>query len=71
MLKIKSLKPEDRGIYSCMATSPLGNSSVAYKVDVITETPRVDEWRFCPIDQYCLNNGSCQFYPSLGEMVCL
>ena len=25
----------------------------------------------CPIDAYCLNGGTCQFFPSIGELSCL
>ena len=24
----------------------------------------------CPIDNYCLNSGSCAYYKSIGELVC-
>ena len=71
ILKLKHLKPENRGTYTCLATSALGKSSLDFKVEVIEENPEVDDWKLCPIDNYCLNNGSCRMYPSLGEMVCM
>ena len=71
VLILKNLQESNRGIYTCFAHNVLGNSSIDFFVDIENEKS-LEKWDFCPVFQdFCLNQGLCRFYPSIGEMLCL
>ena len=68
---LKNLQESNRGIYTCFAHNVLGNSSIDFFID-IEEEKSLENWDLCPAFQdFCLNQGLCRFYPSIGEMLCL
>lgn len=69
-LMVSSVGAGDGGLYSCQATNLAGTGQQATPVTVRhTVTPYHAAAR-CPIDNYCLNSGSCAYYKSIGELVC-
>ncbi|KAJ9591101.1 hypothetical protein L9F63_002382, partial [Diploptera punctata] len=80
ILSIVKVRPEDAGDYECQASSVIGEvvSKTARVTVNITdyrqENSTTTLWPLhgivCPLDSYCLNGGTCQYYDTVGELVC-
>ena len=70
ILVLRNLQESDRGIYTCWARNVLGNATIDFFIDIETEKS-IENWDLCPTQDFCLNQGICRFYPSIGEMLCL
>ncbi|XP_014253959.1 protein vein isoform X2 [Cimex lectularius] len=80
-LVIPKVRVEDAGRYECRATSVNGAISSSWATVTVSAQPNnpptdntTTLWPLvggvCPIEQYCLNGGTCTFYDTVGELVC-
>ncbi|PSN37628.1 hypothetical protein C0J52_25076 [Blattella germanica] len=65
-------------MYECQAKSVTGEvATVSARVSVLSDTRQENTttlWPLygmpCPVESYCLNGGTCQYYDTVGELVC-
>lgn len=81
MVVFPKVRPEDAGRYECRATSVSGVVKSIFAVVTIEAQPASNVqdntttlWPLygvpCPIANYCLNEGTCTYYETVGELVC-
>ena len=68
---LNRLQESDRGTYTCHAQNVLGNATIDFFVDIESSENQIEDWELCPIEDFCLNNGLCRHYSSIGETLCL
>lgn len=77
---------QDTGFYECRASNVVASEPSVGRVRVIvtsrrapappppSQAPAPADWAFgprpCPMADFCLNGGSCDFYAAVGEQVC-
>lgn len=68
-LVVEGTSPSDAGMYSCKAENilALSESSALVTIRHAAPYPSASE---CPIESFCLNGGTCQYYQMIGELVC-
>ncbi|XP_055343321.1 pro-neuregulin-2, membrane-bound isoform-like isoform X2 [Paramacrobiotus metropolitanus] len=72
-LRIKKSTVEDAGKYRCVAVNVLGAAESETTVTIMS-APDSDHWIVkgvpCPERHFCLNGGSCTFYPRINARSC-